>query len=147
MSITGRLLLGIVLVAVVSTVGDYIWYHYGVRHQMVTGVLHGAALLAAVGAVGVDTFYPTAEVWNREAFNLLVEKLVRTYTPRHRVIVYEASPFPTCDPIICKVSMAKLGTVGITISSTIYIPPLREVEIDQHMVSRLNSISNVSPDE
>ena len=51
MSVTGRILLGIVAVALVSTIGDYIWYHYGVRHQMVTGIFHGAALLAAVGAV------------------------------------------------------------------------------------------------
>jgi len=51
MSPTLRILLGVVVVALVSTAGDYIWYQYGVRHQMVTGILHGAALLAAVGAV------------------------------------------------------------------------------------------------
>lgn len=51
MSATVRILLGIVVVALVSTVGDYIWYEYGVRHQVLTGILHGAALLAAVGGV------------------------------------------------------------------------------------------------
>jgi hypothetical protein len=45
------LLLGIVTVAAVSTLGDYIWFEHGVRHRMLVGVLHGAALLAAVGGV------------------------------------------------------------------------------------------------
>lgn len=51
MSATVRILLGILVVALVSTAGDYIWYEYGVRHQVLTGILHGAALLAAVGGV------------------------------------------------------------------------------------------------
>ena len=42
---------GILLVAAVATAGDYIWYTFGVRHSIVTGVLHGAVLLTAVGAV------------------------------------------------------------------------------------------------
>ena len=46
-----RLVIGIVVVAAVATLGDYIWYAFGVRHQMWTGVLHGALLLTAVGGV------------------------------------------------------------------------------------------------
>jgi hypothetical protein len=41
----------VVFVALVATVGDYIWFEYGVRHTAVHGVLHGAALLCAVGFV------------------------------------------------------------------------------------------------
>ncbi len=51
MSVTVRILLGIVAVALVSTVGDYVWYEIGVAHRMVAGIIHGAVLLAAVGAV------------------------------------------------------------------------------------------------
>lgn len=40
-----------VFVALVATVGDFIWFEYGVRHTAVHGVLHGAALLLAVGLV------------------------------------------------------------------------------------------------
>ena len=48
-----RLLIGIVAVALVATIGDYVWYEFGVRHQMMVGVLHGAILLmAAGGALG-----------------------------------------------------------------------------------------------
>ena len=42
---------GILAVAAAATFGDYIWYTYGVRHTMVAGLLHGALLLTAVGAV------------------------------------------------------------------------------------------------
>jgi hypothetical protein len=43
------LLVGIVVVAAISAAGDYIWYELGVAHRLWTGVLHGAALLTAVG--------------------------------------------------------------------------------------------------
>jgi len=40
-----------VSVALVATIGDYIWFEYGVRHTTVHGIVHGAALLSAVGLV------------------------------------------------------------------------------------------------
>ena len=40
-----------VLVALVATIGDFIWFEYGVRHTTLHGILHGAALLSAVGLV------------------------------------------------------------------------------------------------
>jgi hypothetical protein len=51
MNTTARILLGIAMIAIISTVGDFIWYEYGVRHRVVTGIVHGAVLLAAVGGV------------------------------------------------------------------------------------------------
>ena len=41
---------GIALVAAAATLGDFIWYAVGVRHTMTAGILHGALLLATVGA-------------------------------------------------------------------------------------------------
>lgn len=38
-----------VFVALVATVGDYVWFEYGVRHTTLNGVIHGAVLLLAVG--------------------------------------------------------------------------------------------------
>ena len=47
--------LGILVVALVATLGDYTWYTLGVRHNIATGIVHGAVLLTAVGAVlGID---------------------------------------------------------------------------------------------
>ena len=48
-----KLISGVIVVAAIATFGDFIWYHFGVRHQMTVGVLHGAMLLmAAGGALG-----------------------------------------------------------------------------------------------
>ncbi len=46
-----KILIGVGVVALVSTLGDYVWFEYGVRHRMLTGIAHGAILLAAVGGV------------------------------------------------------------------------------------------------
>jgi rhodanese-related sulfurtransferase len=43
--------IGVLVVAAVATLGDAIWYTFGVRHTMVAGLVHGALLLTAVGAV------------------------------------------------------------------------------------------------
>jgi len=40
-----------VFVALVATLGDYIWFEFGVRHTTINGVIHGAALLLSVGLV------------------------------------------------------------------------------------------------
>jgi hypothetical protein len=46
-----KILLSVLFVALVATAGDAVWYELGVRHRMIAGILHGAALLTAVGAV------------------------------------------------------------------------------------------------
>jgi hypothetical protein len=101
-------------------------------------------ILWQAGVVGIGAFYSSQQLWNRDAFGLLVAKLVRTYSTRHRVIVYQASAFPVCEPIIHRVSLAKLPDVPITISSTIYIPPIRKAQLDEKMLARLNSIAGIN---
>jgi hypothetical protein len=44
-------ILGVLVVAAAATVGDFIWYTFGVRHTTVAGLLHGALLLTSVGGV------------------------------------------------------------------------------------------------
>jgi hypothetical protein len=46
-----KAIVGVFAVAAVATIGDFIWYTYGVRHTMVSGLVHGAVVLASVGAV------------------------------------------------------------------------------------------------
>ena len=38
------IVIGIVAVALAATLGDFIWYHFGVRHRALVGILHGAVL-------------------------------------------------------------------------------------------------------
>ena len=50
-----KIVVGILGVALVATLADYTWYTLDVRHSMTTGIIHGAVLLTAVGAVlGLD---------------------------------------------------------------------------------------------
>jgi hypothetical protein len=46
-----RIVAGILGVALVATLADYTWHALHVRHSMVTGIIHGAVVLTAVGAV------------------------------------------------------------------------------------------------
>ena len=46
-----KTILGVFFVAAVATTGDAIWYTFGVQHTVVAGLVHGALLLTAVGAV------------------------------------------------------------------------------------------------
>ena len=46
-----KTIVGVLVVAACATLGDFIWYTYGVRHTIVAGFVHGALLLTAVGAV------------------------------------------------------------------------------------------------
>jgi hypothetical protein len=46
-----KIVVGILGVALVATLADYTWYTLGIPHNIVTGVVHGAVLLTAVGAV------------------------------------------------------------------------------------------------
>lgn len=51
MNHVAKLSLGVLAIAAVATAGDYAWYEFGVAHRMTAGVIHGAVLLTAVGAV------------------------------------------------------------------------------------------------
>lgn len=42
-------LIGALVLAAISTLGDWIWAHYVSRHRMVFGLLHGTLLLLALG--------------------------------------------------------------------------------------------------
>lgn len=46
-----QILAGLGIIAAAATAGDFIWYSFGVRHRMVSGLLHGALLLTVVGGV------------------------------------------------------------------------------------------------
>ncbi|MGE3511712.1 MAG: rhodanese-like domain-containing protein [Vicinamibacterales bacterium] len=48
---TLRPTIGVVLVAAAATLADFVWYSAGVRHSVTAGLVHGALLLSAVGAV------------------------------------------------------------------------------------------------
>jgi hypothetical protein len=44
-------ILASVLLAAVSTLGDFVWAHWSIRHRMVYGLIHGAVICLSIGAV------------------------------------------------------------------------------------------------
>ena len=46
-----RPIIGVLFVAAVATIGDYVWFAVGARNVATAGSMHGAALLGAVGLV------------------------------------------------------------------------------------------------
>jgi hypothetical protein len=53
------ILVHLAVVAAAATLGDFIWYTWGVHHTMTAGLVHGALLLTTVGwALGTASGHP-----------------------------------------------------------------------------------------
>jgi uncharacterized protein YabN with tetrapyrrole methylase and pyrophosphatase domain len=76
--------------------------------------------IALIGTMDFDSAGPAA---NKEGLKLLTQTLLKSYPRRHKVTVYEASPFPVCDPIIECLPLCNLPRTRVTIASTLYVPP------------------------
>ncbi|MCE2435368.1 MAG: hypothetical protein J4F29_20975 [Candidatus Latescibacteria bacterium] len=46
-----RALVAAIILAVLSTLGDFLWAHHGIKHRMFAGILHGALLCLCLGVV------------------------------------------------------------------------------------------------
>lgn len=93
-------------------------------------------ILLQVGAVGVATCESEA-LWSPKGLEVLTQVLANRYSSRHRVILYTAPHFPMCDPLIRRTSIANLPKAGVTIASTLYVPPAAESGWDSKMAARL----------
>lgn len=96
-----------------------------------------ALILWQIGMIGVETFVEQRESWNRAGVAILQEVLKKLYSPRHKVVVYEASQYPVCEPSIQELTLSKLSTARITTASTLYVPPKKQAPINHTMVARL----------
>jgi len=93
-------------------------------------------VLWQVGAIGIRDFRKS-ELWNRDGVEVLASVLLKTYPPEHQVIVYEATPYPVCKPVIHRVALAELGRAPITLRTTLCVPPLPDRKSDEAMARRL----------
>jgi uncharacterized protein YabN with tetrapyrrole methylase and pyrophosphatase domain len=72
-----------------------------------------------------------------ESLPVLVETLLEHYPAEHEVTVYEASPYPGFDPLICTVRLSELAAEHVTALSTLYVPPSETSALDLTMLDRL----------
>jgi hypothetical protein len=97
---------------------------------------HSALILWQIGALGVTTYH-LRELWNADGLDYLVETLCRHYGGDHRVVVYEATHYPVCQPLVQPTSLAQLAGCKVTTHSTLWVPPLGKAPLDEAMLSRL----------
>jgi uncharacterized protein YabN with tetrapyrrole methylase and pyrophosphatase domain len=91
-----------------------------------------------VGIIG-ETRMPL-KACNREGLKLLVGELRKFYPNNHKVIIYEASQFVICKPVIRTMRLAALPTARISPLSTLYVPPLGEPRLDRQMLRLLSRV-------
>jgi uncharacterized protein YabN with tetrapyrrole methylase and pyrophosphatase domain len=58
-----------------------------------------------------------------DRLRVLADALRRHYPPSHPVVLYEAAQFPICDPMIKKITLARLPQASVFTMTTLYVPP------------------------
>jgi hypothetical protein len=95
-----------------------------------------ALILWQVGAIGITTYYPRA-IWRVEGVRFLADALLEPSPPDHEGIDYTASTLPMVGPAIRRVRLSALPDAGVSVASTLYVPPLRRAPVDREMLARL----------
>ena len=93
-------------------------------------------ILWQIGALGVTTYH-LRELWNPGGLALLVETLGRHYAADHPAVVYEATHYPVCEPLIQHTTVAGIAGCRVTTHSTLWVPPLPRPPVDPAMLARL----------
>jgi len=101
------------------------------RRTIDTGAL---LILWQAGLVGEWRFEPTPSL---RGLPLLIERLLELYPPEHETILYEASPYPTCEPIVQRLPLHAVGEAEVAPVVTMVLPPLKEPEFDREMLERV----------
>jgi hypothetical protein len=91
-------------------------------------------ILWQVGFIGTWHYEPAQST---RALPLLVERLLQLYPAEHETIVYEASPYPMCEPIVQRVAVASLHETEVSPVATVVVPPREEPEFDRPMLERV----------
>jgi uncharacterized protein YabN with tetrapyrrole methylase and pyrophosphatase domain len=93
-----------------------------------------ALILWQVGVVGNLAYAPEGDTSH---VGLLVERLRSEYPARHGTVLYEASLYPACDPVIRHVPLSDLVGAEISPMATLYVPPAYEAPPDREIAARL----------
>jgi precorrin-6B methylase 1 len=95
-----------------------------------------ALVLWQVGGLA-DPGYPLEEP-TPERRQALIDALCESgYQPGHGVVLYEASRYAVCRPVIRLLQLGELATAPLPTSATLYVPPARLPERNVRMAQRL----------
>jgi uncharacterized protein YabN with tetrapyrrole methylase and pyrophosphatase domain len=93
-----------------------------------------ALVLWQVGVVGNLAYAPEGDTSH---VDVLVERLRSEYPAEHGTVLYEASLYPVCEPVILHVPLSELACAEISPMGTLYVPPADERPPDPEMAARL----------
>jgi precorrin-6B methylase 1 len=94
----------------------------------------GRLILWQVGLIGDFTYRPEGKPSNQP---VLAEYLAAFYPADHPIFIYEADTEPGARPRIEKITVAGVATAKFSLATTLYVPPLRQPDLDKAMVERL----------
>ncbi len=103
-----------------------------------------ALILLQVGVLGEASWPPSED--NRR-LHVLIEYLSQFYSPEHEIVVYEASPDPAQQSRVQRAPLLQLGSVHISVSSTLYVPPASFPALNLEMIERLKMKAPLNPDD
>ncbi|MEO8502593.1 MAG: SAM-dependent methyltransferase [Acidobacteriota bacterium] len=89
-----------------------------------------------IGAIGVLT-YREGMLWSRRGLAVLTEELRRHYAASHEIVLYEAAPFPVCEPRMERIRLNELPGAEVSLATTLVVSPSREARADAEMLARL----------
>jgi hypothetical protein len=93
-----------------------------------------ALIVWQIGVVGNMGFAPDGDTTR---VPLLAEYLSQTYPPAHEVVLYEASLYPICGPVVRPLPLSELAAADISPMTTLYVPPLPRRKADDTTLRRL----------
>ena len=88
--------------------------------------------IGVLGQIGFQKRFPI-----QENLEILKKHLTSEYAGNQLAYVYEASPYPVCDPLIEKIVLSELCAEHLTPISTLVIPPSEPSIPDVAMMDRL----------
>jgi uncharacterized protein YabN with tetrapyrrole methylase and pyrophosphatase domain len=93
-----------------------------------------ALILWQIDVVGNLGYAPGPDT---SRLGVLVEYLRGDYPADHEIVLYEASPYLGCAPVVERVRLCELTSVELSPMTTLYVPPADERPPDREMLERL----------
>jgi uncharacterized protein YabN with tetrapyrrole methylase and pyrophosphatase domain len=98
-------------------------------------------ILWQIGVLG-ESYTRDGEVSpRRERLQVLVDRLLRHYPPRHRVVLYQAASFAGHRAVVRRVALERLARADITPMHTLYVPALTQRPVDRRIQRWLSELA------
>jgi hypothetical protein len=81
--------------------------------------------------------YRRSDYWNPRGTEVLARELSKLYGTGHELVVYEAAVYPVGKSRCEVVSIGSLPSAKLSLTSTLYVPPLSDRALDLELLSEL----------